>query len=195
MRNSKWMRFLLIALSAVMVLSLFACGNGSTEEETTVDNSGDETTVEDTTVEDTTVEDTTVEDTTVEDTTVEDTTVEDTTVEDTTVEDTTVEDTTVEDAVVIPGEDYAGVWGTFWDEIAYCTKSDFSDKQSVPSAGANYMVGNRPVAPVTARFFTFGGWGGVSGKALSAVAIKLYADICHSKVCCSLHYKHYSKPP
>ena len=35
MRNTKWMRFLLIALSVVMVLSLFACGNGTTEEETT----------------------------------------------------------------------------------------------------------------------------------------------------------------
>ena len=101
MKNSKWMRFLLIALSAVMVLSLFACGGGNTEEETTVDNgTNEETTVEDTTVEDTTVDDTTVEDTTVEDTTVEDTTVEDTTVEDTTVEDTTVEDTTVEDTTV-----------------------------------------------------------------------------------------------
>ena len=101
MRNTKWMRFLLITLSVVMVLSLFACGNGTTEEETTVDNTNDETTVEDTTVaDDTTVEDTTVEDTTVEDTTVEDTTVEDTTVEDTTVEDTTVEDTTVEDTTV-----------------------------------------------------------------------------------------------
>ena len=101
MKNSKWMRFLLIALSVAMVLSLFACGGGNTEEETTVDNTNDETTVEDTTVaDDTTVEDTTVEDTTVEDTTVEDTTVEDTTVEDTTVEDTTVEDTTVEDTTV-----------------------------------------------------------------------------------------------
>ena len=96
MRNSKWMRFLLIALSAMMVLSLFACGNGGTGEETTVED----TTVEDTTVEDTTVEDTTVEDTNVEDTTVEDTTVEDTTVEDTTVEDTTEEDTTEEETTV-----------------------------------------------------------------------------------------------
>jgi len=129
MKNSTWMRFLLIVVSVAMVLSLFACGgNGGKGEETTAGK--EETTAgkqEDTTVaggEDTTVaggEDTTVaggEDTTVaggEDTTVadgEDTTVadgEDTTVADG--EDTTVadgEDTTVadgEDTTVADGED------------------------------------------------------------------------------------------
>ena len=108
MKNSTWMRFLLIVVSVAMVVSLFACGgNGGKGEETTAGK--EETTAgkqEDTTVaggEDTTVaggEDTTVaggEDTTVaggEDTTVaggEDTTVagdEDTTTEDTTAEPT-----------------------------------------------------------------------------------------------------------
>ena len=110
MRNSKWMRFLLITLSVVMVLSLFACGdNGSTTEETTVDNT-----------EDTTVEDTTVEDTTVEDTTVEDTTVEDTTVEDTTVEDTTEEDTTVAEPV------FENDWHVSVDAFLYDVDGDFS---------------------------------------------------------------------
>jgi len=121
MKNSTWMRFLLIVVSVAMVVSLFACGgNGGKGEETTAGK--EETTAgkqEDTTVaggEDTTVaggEDTTVaggEDTTVaggEDTTVADG--EDTTVADG--EDTTVadgEDTTVadgEDTTVAGGED------------------------------------------------------------------------------------------
>lgn len=98
MRSSKWMRFLLIALSAVMVLSLFACGNGGGEEETTVDNTTEDTTVEDTAVEETTVADD-------DETTVCDgscTTTEETTVEETTEEITTEEETTV--SVEVPPE-------------------------------------------------------------------------------------------
>lgn len=95
MRSSKWMKFLLIALSAVMVLSLFACGNGGGEEETTVDNTNDETTVvnDETTVAD---DETTVADD--DETTVCDgdcTTTAETTVEETTEEITTEEETTI----------------------------------------------------------------------------------------------------
>ena len=172
MKNSKWMRFLLITLSVVMVLSLFACGNGSTEEETTVDNTNEETTVEDTTVEDTTVEDTTVEDTTVEDTTVEDTTVEDTTVEDTTAEETTV-----------PEPVFEGNWHASVDELQYCTNSDFSDIVKVTMANTDSSVGTTildaagtPYSAFTARFVTISaGWIAVDGYDVAALNWKVYA--------------------
>jgi len=133
MKNSKWMRFLLIVVSVAMVLSLFACGDkrGNEGETTTAAPEGTTAAPENTTVaggETTTVaggETTTVaggETTTVAG---GETTVaggEDTTVaggEDTTVaggEDTTVaggEDTTVaggEDTTVAPDDVYAGNW-------------------------------------------------------------------------------------
>ena len=126
MKNSKWMRFLLIVVSVAMVLSLFACGDkgGNEGETTTAAPEGTTAAPENTTVaggETTTVaggETTTVaggEDTTVaggEDTTVaggEDTTVAGG-------EDTTVaggEDTTVaggEDTTVAPEPVYEGNW-------------------------------------------------------------------------------------
>ena len=175
MKNSKWMRFLLIALSVAMVLSLFACGgNGGTTEETTVDNT------EDTTVEDTTVEDTTVEDTTVEDTTVEDTTVEDTTVEDTTEEDTTAAEPVFEgnwhasvDAFIADNDGNLGAWA----DGDYSSIDTLILGASANKGSAGIVADGTGAYPsVSGNYICyFGGWVAVDGHSVENFVCNVYA--------------------
>ena len=200
MKNSKWMRFLLIVVSVAMVLSLFACGDkgGKNDETTTAAPEGTTAAPENTTVaggETTTVaggETTTVaggEDTTVaggEDTTVaggEDTTVAGG-------EDTTVaggEDTTVaggEDTTVAPDDVYAGNWHASVDAFYGDVDGDFSAVETVISlACTNNLLGNTIrdnvevfYPTITANFVFFGaGWIAVDGYDVENFVCNVYA--------------------